>query len=144
MTVLLTPWLVEDAPHLTLIANNINIWNNLRDRFPFPYTMKDARLWIAEQQKKKPQEHMVIRADGKLVGSIGILLMDDVGRLCAEIGYFVGEPFWNKGIATDAVEQMTEYVFKNFKVMIDFAHNPGGRHRTARARHIRACVGRAF
>jgi RimJ/RimL family protein N-acetyltransferase len=121
MRVILREWKKSDAPALAKIANNKNIWDNVRDRLPCPYKKKDAKEWLALVKKQKTVTTFCIEADGELVGSIGITLRDDVYRKTAEIGYFIGEEYWGKGLATEAVRQMLLHVQKNFDVVRIFA-----------------------
>src|SRR6185295_6434381 len=99
----LRPWRTSDAPALVPLANNRNVWRNLRDLFPHPYGAADAESWVARHVGVEPVRFFAIEHRGELAGSITVIPLDDVGRRSAEIGYFVGEPFWGRGIATDAV-----------------------------------------
>lgn len=112
--VLLREWLPGDEASLALHANNRNIWINLRDRFPHPYTRADARRWIRLASVITPQTQFAMVVDGAAVGGIGFDVRRDVFRRSAEIGYWLGEPFWGRGIMTEAVQAVTEYAFKNF------------------------------
>jgi RimJ/RimL family protein N-acetyltransferase len=119
--IVLRPWKKEDAQQLASIANNRNVWVNVRDRFPHPYTVMDAIQWIQMQSNEKPVQNFCIEFNGKVAGSIGVLPKDDVYRKTIEIGYFVGEPFWSKSIATKAVQLMIEYIELQFDVVRIFA-----------------------
>ena len=111
----LREWQLSDAASLAENANNINIWNNLRDALPHPYLEKDGKEYIEMAlSQPKPATLFAIVVDGKAVGSIGIFLRTDVERISAELGYFIGEKYWNRGITTDAVKQMVGYAFTNF------------------------------
>jgi len=121
MTVLLREWKKSDAAALAKIANNKRVWDNVRDRLPHPYTKKDAKEWLALVKKQKIVTTFCIEADGKLAGSLGLTLKEDVYRKNAEIGYFIGEEFWGKGIATEAVRQLVNYIQKNFDVVRIYA-----------------------
>ena len=111
----LREWKLSDAASLAENANNINIWNNLRDALPHPYSEKDGKTFIEMAlSQAKPATLFAIVVDGKAVGSIGIILKSDVERISAELGYFIGEKYWNRGILTNAVKQMVSYVFTNF------------------------------
>ena len=76
----LRPWQVRDAKALVLHANNRKIWLNLRDAFPHPYTLADARQWIQFARSSKPPCHFAIVIDGKAVGGIGLMFKEDVFR----------------------------------------------------------------
>ncbi len=119
--IILRPWRKEDAQPLASIANNRKIWLNVRDRFPHPYTVMDALQWIQLQADEKPVQHFCIVYHDKVAGSIGVVLKDDVYRRTIEIGYFIGEAFWGKGIATESVRLMIEYIQKQYEVIRIFA-----------------------
>ena len=122
MNVVLREWKKSDAAALAKIANNKKIWDNVRDRLPYPYTKKDAKEWLALVKKQKePATTFCVEADGELAGSIGFTLKEDVYRKNAEIGYFVGEEYWGKGIATEAIRQMVDYIQRNFDVIRIYA-----------------------
>jgi len=114
---ILRKWQTTDAASLAENANNINIWNNLRDHFPHPYSEDDGAQFIKTALKKSdPATDFAIIVDGKAVGGIGIVLQTDVERISAEIGCWLGESFWNKGIMTEVVKEMVKYTFTNFAV----------------------------
>jgi ribosomal-protein-alanine N-acetyltransferase len=119
--IVLRRWKKEDAQQLAAIANNRNIWLNVRDRFPHPYTVMDAMQWIQLQSAEEPVQNFCIEYQGKVAGSIGVLPKGDVYRKTIEIGYFIGEPYWGKGIATKAVESMLAYIEQQFDVVRIFA-----------------------
>jgi RimJ/RimL family protein N-acetyltransferase len=119
--VVIRSWRKEDAAPLTSIANNKNIWMNVRDRFPHPYTLNDALQWISYNGDQKPAQNFAIVYKGDIAGSIGVLVKDDVYRKSIEVGYFIGEPFWGKGIATKAVELILEYIHQQFDVVRIYA-----------------------
>lgn len=100
-----------DSVRLSELANNKNIWDNVRDFFPHPYTEKNAIEFIELCNRENPQITFAIEFEGKLVGVIGLVLQSDIHRLSAEIGYWIGEPYWNKGIATKAIRLLTHYGF---------------------------------
>ena len=112
---ILREWQISDASSLAENANNINIWNNLRDALPHPYSIEDGKSYIKMAlSQPKPATLFAIVVEGKAVGSIGIFLKTDVERITAELGYFIGETYWNIGIMTDAVKQMASYAFTHF------------------------------
>jgi len=100
-----------DASSLAELANNKKIWDNLRDIMPYPYSIENANLFIDLTKKENPQVTFAIEFEGKLCGVIGLVPQQDVYKKTAEIGYWIGEPFWNKGIATKAVQLITDYAF---------------------------------
>lgn len=103
------PWRPSDLESLVTHANNRNIWINLRDRFPHPYTTRDGRAFLKHAREQQPESAFAIVVNGEAVGGIGFQLQGDVERVSAEIGYWLGEPFWGRGIATEALVALTEY-----------------------------------
>ena len=106
----------KDAPSIARHANNRAIWINVRDQFPYPYTLKDAERFIKEAAGAEPQTDFAIAVDGAAVGAVGLRLKRDIWRRSAEIGYWLGEEFWGRGIATDAVRAVTDHAFRQFDV----------------------------
>jgi [ribosomal protein S5]-alanine N-acetyltransferase len=115
--IVLRPWRRSDISSLMCYANNRKIWLNLRDIFPYPYTHAEAEKWIAIcELNGEPTTNFAIELRGEAVGGIGCRLLDDVHSKTAEIGYWLGEPFWGRGIATAALKQATEYAFQTFSL----------------------------
>lgn len=100
-----------DIQKLAEYANNEKVSINLRDAFPSPYTTAHARQFIEMVNKQNPKTFFAIEYRGNYAGNISLSVGTDVYRNSAEIGYFIGEPFWNKGIATKAVNLMTRFGF---------------------------------
>jgi RimJ/RimL family protein N-acetyltransferase len=121
MSVLIRKWNVNDIEVLVQIANNINIWNNLRNYFPHPYTMEEAKSWLELVDVEGATLNFAIEFEGVLVGGIGLIPNSDVYVMSAEIGYWIGESYWGKGIATEAIRQIIEYVFYNFDIIRIYA-----------------------
>ena len=117
----LRTWQTDDIPSLAENANNINIWNNVRDYFPHPYTQKDAEEFISFVLQKPNTEDFVIEVNNKAVGGIGFVPQHDVERLNAEIGYWLSEKHWHKGIMHNAVKDAIEYIFANTEIIRLFA-----------------------
>lgn len=114
-TIVLRPWDDSDLEALVRYGDNRNIWINLRDRFPHPYTRADAEAWIAFcKAQQPPLTQFTIDLNGEAIGGIGLETFGDVQHMTAEIGYWVGEPFWGRGIATAALKQATAYAFATF------------------------------
>ena len=105
---------LNDKHSLVKYANNYNVSKLLRDDFPFPYTLTDAETWLIHACNQDPETNFVIAYNNEMIGAIGINLQDDVNRYSAEIGYWIGEPFWGKGITTLALKYFTGYIFNNF------------------------------
>lgn len=106
----------SDQEALVKYANNYNISRLLRDHFPFPYTKSDAETWLIHACSQEIETNFVIANEVELIGAIGINLQNDVNRFSSEIGYWLAEPFWGKGITTLALKKFTEYAFNNFSL----------------------------
>ena len=121
----LREWRLSDAASLAEQANNIRIWNNLRDGLPHPYSEKDGETFIKMAlSQPKPAPLLAIVVDEKAVGSMGIVLRTDVERISAELGYFIGEAYWNRGIMTQAVKRMVTYAFTRFPQLVKIYATP--------------------
>lgn len=128
MQVILRPWKKEDRQVLAMLANNILIWNNVRDRLPYPYTLANADEFLRFCTGQKKPSVLAIEVDERLAGCIGLEMQEDVSRIGAEIGYWIGEPYWGKGIATVAVSMMMKYATESFPELLRiyakvFEHN---------------------
>ena len=113
---ILREWQMSDAASLAENANNINIWNNVRDYFPHPYSEKDGQEFITKVLNGEFGIQRAIVVEGQAVGGIGVFPQKDVERICAEIGYWLGEKYWNRGIMTEAVKQMVNEIFSNYPI----------------------------
>ena len=102
---ILRKWQYDDAENISIVANNPNIAKNLRNAFPYPYTIDDAKWYVNDCifKEGKKQITRAIVVDGKAVGSIGIFIKDDVYEKSAELGYWLAEDYWRKGITSRAV-----------------------------------------
>jgi RimJ/RimL family protein N-acetyltransferase len=116
----LRPWSEGDEVSLVRHANNYEVWRRLRDRFPHPYTQADAEQWIAFATQET-QRQGAIEVYGEAAGGIGLELESDINCRSAEIGYWLGEAFWGKGITTAAVRALTSYGFEAFNLTRIFA-----------------------
>ena len=116
MTFTLRPWTINDLDSLVKYANNNKIADNMTDQFPHPYSMEDGKKWISIAGVGEPKNFMAIEINGEAVGGIGIHPEADVYRKNAEMGYWLAEPFWGKGVIPGAIKQMVDYAFKNFDI----------------------------
>lgn len=101
----------DDQVVVAELCNNRNIWNNLRDFIPSPYTREDAAAFIGQCLNEEPVKTFAILYGRQLAGTVGLVPQPDVYRISAELGYWIGEPYWGKGIATEAVKLITRYGF---------------------------------
>lgn len=107
-------WRRGDEESLVRHANNYDIWRNLRDRFPHPYTRKAAREWVDHTLDEDPPFNLAITVNSAAVGGIGIFPGTDIHHRSAEIGYWLGEEFWGRGIATEALKAASQWAFENY------------------------------
>ena len=116
-------WRIEDAARLAEMLNNRNILNNLRDGLPYPYTETDAEEYINSMlmADKNKTFAFAITVDDKVVGSIGVFRCDNIHSRTAEMGYYIGEPYWGCGLGTSAVTQVRTYIFENTDIIRIFA-----------------------
>ena len=122
-------WRLSDAGDLAAAVSNEKVLDNLRDRLPFPYTEQDGAEYISAMLAEDENETFAfaISVDGKAVGSISVFRQANIHRRTAELGYYIAEEYWGKGIMTDAVKQICRYVFENSDIIRifaePFAHN---------------------
>lgn len=112
----LRPWKNEDIDRLVKFANNYNIAKNLMDVFPHPYSVENGKAFIEMTAKNSPPNILAIEINGEASGAIGVHPQQDIYRKNAEIGYWLAEPYWGKGIISKAIIQMVDYGFKNWNI----------------------------
>jgi [ribosomal protein S5]-alanine N-acetyltransferase len=117
----LRPWSIDDLDYLVRFANNKKIADNLTDAFPFPYTREDGIDFLNRFKDYDPARAFAIEVDGIPCGSIGVFPGTDVHRKSAEMGYWLAEEYWGKGIVTEAILQIVEYGFRTFEINRIFA-----------------------
>jgi RimJ/RimL family protein N-acetyltransferase len=126
-TCVLRPLVATDAASLAAHADDRDVWLNLRDRFPHPYTRADAEAYIAAAAARAPQTSFGIVVEREAAGTVTLVPGDDIARHTAEIGYWLGRRFWGRGVATDAVRAATRYGFAQLGMhrvfALPFAHN---------------------
>jgi len=121
MNFTLRPWAATDLDSLLKYANNYLIAKNMTDKFPHPYTIQHAKMFIEFANSQHPYHIFAIDINGEAAGGIGVHPQSDIQRKNAELGYWLAEPFWGKGIITKAIAQMVEYGFKSFDINRIFA-----------------------
>jgi len=112
----LRPWTIHDLQSLVKHANNFNIAKFMTDKFPHPYTEEAGKSFIEFATYNSPLHIFAIDINGEAVGGIGIHPQCDIHCKNAELGYWLAEPFWGKGIITKAISQITDYGFKTFDI----------------------------
>jgi len=129
MECIIRKWKIEDAISLAEMLNNKKILNNLRDGLPYPYTKKDAEEYIVSMLSADNTKTFgfAIAVDNKVVGSIGVFRCENIHSRTAEMGYYIGEPYWGNGLGTSAVKQICKYIFEYTDIIRifaePFAHN---------------------
>jgi RimJ/RimL family protein N-acetyltransferase len=135
---------MDDAESLVRQANNINVARQLRDRFPHPYTRANASAFLKAATSAPEASNLAIEADGYAIGAIGYVAGSDVERYSAEIGYWLGEAYWRKGIATEALILMTAHVFESMNMLrlfaLPFADNTGSVRVLEKAGYVREAI----
>jgi RimJ/RimL family protein N-acetyltransferase len=121
MEFIIRPWDKADLTSLVRYANNLNISKYLTNKFPFPYTESDGISFIEFATKDLPIHIFAIDIDGQAVGGIGIHPQTDIFLKNAELGYWLGEPFWGMGIICNAVKQIVDFAFATYDIDRIFA-----------------------
>ncbi|MCD4791643.1 MAG: GNAT family N-acetyltransferase [Bacteroidales bacterium] len=111
----LRPLKLSDAESIAKYANNKNVWINLTDMFPHPYSVNDAVSFINSQKDIKPPQVFAIIYKNIAVGTVGLSISSENKELCCDLGYWIGEEFWNKGIMTRVIKKMVKFGFKTYK-----------------------------
>ena len=133
MNCILRKWRLSDAEELAAALNNEKILNNLRDGLPFPYTEQDARDYIASMLSSDEDSTFAyaITQNDRAIGSIGAFRQGNIHRQTAELGYYLAEEYWGRGIMTEAIRQLCEIVFDTTDILRiyaePFAYNTGSR-----------------
>jgi [ribosomal protein S5]-alanine N-acetyltransferase len=112
---------LSDAESLAKHANNRKVWFGLRDAFPHPYTIEDAKNFLGGSSPDLPRIHLCIEINGEAVGGIGLRPGEDVHRHTAEFGYWLSEEFWGQGIMSEIVPAFVDYCFKELSLKRIFA-----------------------
>jgi [ribosomal protein S5]-alanine N-acetyltransferase len=114
-------WQMQDADALVRHADNINVARQLRDRFPHPYTRANASIFLKAATSAAEPSNLAIEVDGEAAGAIGYVPGMDVERYSAEIGYWLGESYWGRGVVTEALLLVTDHVFTTANLLRLFA-----------------------
>src|SRR5262245_56032067 len=103
----------RDGDQLDIVrhANNPKVAEHLRERFPQPYTRANADAWISYAERKSPLLDFAVCVEDRVVGGIGLMPGEDIHRISAEVGYWLGEEYWGRGIAACALQGLTRYAF---------------------------------
>jgi [ribosomal protein S5]-alanine N-acetyltransferase len=138
------PWRMTDADAVVRHANNANVARQLRDRFPHPYTRVNALAFLRAAISTPETSNLAIDVDGEAVGAIGYVIGTDVERYSAEIGYWLGETLWGRGIATEALMLVTNDAFATANLLrlfaLPFAGNAGSMRVLEKAGYVREAI----
>ncbi len=115
------PWEIDDLNNLVKYANNFNIAKNLTDKFPYPYTITDGEKFIEFASLDNPKHIFAIEINGEAVGGIGIHPQTDILKKNAELGFWIGEPFWGQKVISKAISQIIDFGFSNYEIDRIFA-----------------------
>jgi ribosomal-protein-alanine N-acetyltransferase len=134
-------WQPSDARAIVKHANNINVAKQLRDRFPHPYTHAHAVSFLRHVATAERQTNFAVEVEGEAAGAIGFVAGTDVERFSAEIGYWLSEQHWGRGIVTEALTMVTVHAFQSFNVLrlfaLPFADNPASVRVLEKAGYVR-------
>ena len=116
-------WELSDAKDLAAALSNTKIQDNLRDGLPYPYTEQDGIDYISAMLSSDENDTFAfaITVEGKVIGSIGIFRQGNIHRQTAEVGYYIAEEYWGKGIMTEAIKQTCKYVFDKSDIIRIYA-----------------------
>lgn len=134
MVIQLRPWKYDDANELASLANNEKVSAYMRDAFPYPYSLEAAQSFLELCKAANPVQELyyAVTVNGILAGGAGLILGRDVACRSAEVGYWLGEKFWGRGIATQAIRQLCEIGFQKFDIVrleaTVFANNIASQH----------------
>ena len=140
----LREWQPGDEAALVAVADNRNVWRNLHHRFPHPFTPADAQYWFSFLAAMPEPTHWAIEVDGLAVGGIGVDLGEGIFAKAGHFGYWLGEPYWGRGIMSAAVRAASEYALSHFGlVRLEapvFAWNPASMRVLEKAGFVREGV----
>ena len=116
-------WELSDARDLATALSNKKIQDNLRDGLPYPYTEQDGKEFISAMLAANENDTFAfaITVNGKVIGSIGAFRQTNIHNKTAELGYYIAEEYWGKGIMTEAVKQLCDYVFSHTDIIRIYA-----------------------
>ncbi|WP_299410264.1 GNAT family protein [Acaryochloris sp. IP29b_bin.148] len=117
----LRAWTAQDAAAFQKYADNLEIWRNMRDEFPYPCNQLDAERWIAQALNRTDGLYLAIGNGQEAVGAISLHIHDDIRRYSGVLSYGVGQPFWGQGIATAAIASISDYALTELNLVRIYA-----------------------
>jgi RimJ/RimL family protein N-acetyltransferase len=140
-------WRRSDKLSLLRFANNRNVWRNLTHLFPHPYTDVDAEAWFTLLERTTEPTHWAIEVDGSAVGGIGVTRREGIFAKTAELGYWLGEPYWGRGLMTEVVTAVSRHALEHYGlVRLEspvFAWNPASMRVLEKSGFVREGIARA-
>jgi RimJ/RimL family protein N-acetyltransferase len=137
-------WRMADTDAVVRHANNANVARQLRDRFPHPYSRANAQAFLKSAVATSDPTNLAIEVDGEAAGAIGYVVGTDVERYSAEIGYWLGEAYWGRGIATEALTLVSDHVFRSANLLrlfaLPFADNRASIRVLEKAGYVREAI----
>jgi RimJ/RimL family protein N-acetyltransferase len=130
----LRPFELGDAPRVKLLAGDRDV-AAMTLNVPHPYEDGIAEKWIGSHQERfdKGEETVVaitLKGSGELIGAMGLILKVDHEK--AELGYWIGKPYWGHGYCTEAARAFLRYAFTELRLnrvhAYHFHHNPASGH----------------
>lgn len=142
----LRPWRFEDLDSLVRHADDARVARTIRDLFPHPYSREDGERWLTHATSSGRANNLAIEVAGEAAGGIGMIPGEDVHRLNAEVGYWLGHAHWGRGIMTEAVRAFSEHLlgdrgFLRLEAPV-FATNPASARVLEKAGYERESVQR--
>ena len=114
----LRPWRRDDVDALVRHADDREVWKNLGDLFPHPYTRRDAKWWLGGGYESRSELALAIEIGGELGGGMGLkFARDPIYRGTAEVGYWLGRAWWGRGIMTRVVDAFVPWAFERFDLI---------------------------
>lgn len=116
-------WKLSDAKDLATVLSDKKVQDNLRDGLPYPYTEQDGKAYISSMLDANENDvfAFAVETDGKAIGCISAVRQGNIHRQTAELGYYIAKEYWGKGIMTDAVNQLCDYIFTHTDIIRIYA-----------------------
>ncbi|WP_029284703.1 GNAT family N-acetyltransferase [Pedobacter sp. R20-19] len=111
-----------DPKKIQHLANNYAIKKNLRDSFPHPYSVEDATIFLELVSNGLVGHVFAISLNSDFIGIGSIIPQNNEHRMNAEIGYWIGEEYWGKDYATEAVKLLVKFAFEKRDIFRVYAY----------------------
>ena len=127
-----TAWRNGDQERFIPLADDYEVWKNLSDSFSHPFTRANAEAWVSLHAGVNPVVDFAVCDENGPIGGIGFQTLTDDSRHSAALGYWLGQPFWRRGVMTAAVKAMTAYGFETLALIRIYARVYKGNEASAR------------